>query len=420
MTTTSRIDLKKIVGRGYGEFWKCKKRYRVVKGGRGSKKSTTTALNFIKLLTQYEKANLLVIRKAFNTHRDSTFAQLKWAINKLQLNHIWQYTTSPLEIKNLYTKQKILFRGLDDPLAITSITVDTGVLNWVWFEEAYQIDSEDDFDKIDGSIRGHIPEGYYKQLTLTLNPWHEAHWIKRRFFDKKDDDIFAITTNYMCNEWLDEADINRFEKLKISNPKKYMVEGLGEWGVSEGLVFNNWETGTNIEEKIKGLYYNRIGMDWGWNDPTTAISIAVDEVNNILYIYDEYYQSEKINSEIIKDLQYLKDRNIKITADSSEEDRIEEFRRSGFKIQKADKGQGSILVGISKIRDFDKVVIDSKCINTIKEFGSYSNKYDEATGRYLDQPIDKNNHCIDAIRYSLEEYKRYKPRQSVFNKPRNW
>ena len=159
-------------------------------------------------------------------------------------------------------------------------------------------------------------------------------------------------------------------------------------------------------------------MDWGWNDPTTAISVAVDEQNNTLYIYDEYYQREKINGDIIKDLQYLKDRNITIIADSAERDRIEEFRRSGFKIHKAEKGQGSILNGINKMRDFDKIIIDEKCKETIKEFGSYANKYDEKTGKYLDCPIDANNHTIDAIRYALEEYRRYKPKQSVFNKPR--
>ena len=96
-------------------------------------------------------------------------------------------------------------------------------------------------------------EGYYKQLTLTFNPWNESHWLKRRFYDKQDDDIFAITTNYMCNEWLDEADRNRFEKLKINNYKKYLVEGLGEWGVSEGLVFENWEVEKNLSEKVRQL-----------------------------------------------------------------------------------------------------------------------------------------------------------------------
>ena len=117
-------------------------------------------------------------------------------------------------------------------------------------------------------------------------------------------------------------------------------------------------------------------------------------------------------------MQYLKDRNITIIADSAERDRIEEYRRSGFKIHKAEKGQGSILNGINKRRDFDKIIIDEKCKETIKEFGSYANKYDEKTGKYLDCPIDANNHTIDAIRYALEEYRRYKPKQSVFNKPR--
>ena len=104
------------------------------------------------------------------------------------------------------TGQKILFRGLDDPLKVTSITVEVGVLCWLWIEEAYEISSEADFDTLDESIRGEVPPGLFKQITLTFNPWNEHHWIKHRFFDAAPDpDILAMTTNYTCNEWLDSV-----------------------------------------------------------------------------------------------------------------------------------------------------------------------------------------------------------------------
>ena len=138
------------------------------------------------------------------------------------------------------TGQKIYFRGLDDPLKVTSITVEVGCLCWAWIEEAYEITKESDFDTLDESIRGETPETLWKQWTLTFNPWNEKHWLKSRFFDNPSEDTLAITTNYLCNEWLDKSDLALFEKMKERNPRRYQVAGLGDWGVTEGLVYENW------------------------------------------------------------------------------------------------------------------------------------------------------------------------------------
>ena len=77
-----RVNLPDVIGKGYTRFWKCKQRYRVVKGSRGSKKSATTSLWYIWNMLKYPQANTLVIRRFFNTHKDSTYAQLKWAMNR--------------------------------------------------------------------------------------------------------------------------------------------------------------------------------------------------------------------------------------------------------------------------------------------------------------------------------------------------
>lgn len=211
----NKIYLPDIVGQGYKTYWDFKGRFRVCKGSRASKKSKTTALNFIFRMMMYEKANLLVVRKTYQTLKDSCFAELIWAIDRLGVSKYWEYKTSPLEITYLPTNQKIYFRGLDDPLKITSITVRRGVLCWLWIEEAYEIDKEEDFEILQESIRGAMPDGLFKQITLTFNPWNEKHWIKKRFFDcGKDKDILAITTNYLINEWLDDADKKMFDDMK--------------------------------------------------------------------------------------------------------------------------------------------------------------------------------------------------------------
>ena len=108
---------------------------------------------------------------------------------------------------------------------MTSIAVDKGCLCWMWIEEAYEIMSESDFDMLDESIRGSTPEDLFKQITITLNPWNEHHWIKKRFFDSYDPDTLALTTNYLCNEWLDKSDLAVFERRHIPlslgrNPRK--------------------------------------------------------------------------------------------------------------------------------------------------------------------------------------------------------
>ena len=153
-----KISLKKIVGKKYNRFWHFKGRYRVIKGSRASKKSKTTALWYITNMMKYPGANTLVVRKTFRTLKDSCFTELKWAITRLQVQDHWKITESPLQLTYIPTGQTIYFRGLDDPLKVTSITVDVGSLCWMWIEEAYEIMKEPDFDILDESIRGQVDE----------------------------------------------------------------------------------------------------------------------------------------------------------------------------------------------------------------------------------------------------------------------
>ena len=189
MLTTSKLKMSEIVGNGYDDFWNCKTRYRILKGGKASKKSTTTALNFICRIMQMKDSNLLVVRQIMNTHRDSTFAQLQWAQGVLGVSSLWKNTVSPMEMTYLPTGQKIIFRGFDDVLKLASTTVSKGYLNFVWIEEGYEIAHEEDFDKLDLSVpRGNMPPHLFKQTTITFNPWSETHWLKKRFFDTENPD----------------------------------------------------------------------------------------------------------------------------------------------------------------------------------------------------------------------------------------
>ena len=293
---TEQINLPDIVGKGYASFWNSKKRYRVLKGGRGSKKSATAALWYIFNTMKHSKANTVVVRKTFNTHKDSTFAQLKWAAKRLGVFDKWRFTLSPLECTYIATGQKILFRGFDDPLKLTSITVDTGVLCWAWIEEAYELDDVADFDTFDESIRGEMPDGLWKQVTLTFNPWVNSHWTKDRYFDKVHPDTFTLTTTFKCNEWLDDQDRKKITDLEFSNPDRYKVVGLGEYGIPGGAYFDEFRTDIHvIEPFIIPLEWKRYtSKDYGL-DMLANYWIAVD-THNKAYVYKELYQSNLIVS----------------------------------------------------------------------------------------------------------------------------
>ena len=110
-----KIKLSEKIGKGYDQFWHFKGRYLAVKGSRGSKKSNTTAMKIIYMMMKYPLSNTIVLRQVFNTHRDSTWKQLKWATEHLGVEHLWNFTVSPLDATYIPTVQKIYFRGCDNP-----------------------------------------------------------------------------------------------------------------------------------------------------------------------------------------------------------------------------------------------------------------------------------------------------------------
>ncbi len=406
---TKNILLPEVVGKGYGTFWRYKGRYKVCKGSRASKKSKTTALWIITNMMKYPEANTLVVRKVFRTLKDSCFTDLKWAVHRLDVDDFWDIKESPLEMTYRPTGQKILFRGLDDPLKVTSITVEHGYLCWMWIEEAYEISNEDDFNMLDESIRGAIPEssGLFKQITLTFNPWNEHHWLKKRFFDHPDDETLAMTTNYLMNEWLDAADRKVFETMRTKNPRRYKVAGLGDWGIVDGLVFENWEEKAfSLEEvrAIKGVD-SAFGLDFGYtNDPSALWCGFIDEASKTIWVFDEMYKKGMSNEAIATEIQRMGYMKEKITADAAEPKSIDRLRTLGVDhIGKARKGKDSIMNGIDYIQDFH-IIIHPRCVNFLTEIGNYTWDTDSKTGKKLNRPIDDFNHLMDAMRYALEDH----------------
>lgn len=416
-------NLRDIIGKGYKDFWNFKGRYVVVKGSRGSKKSYTAAIWHIYNMMLDSNTNTLVVRKTASTLRDSVFSQLKIAIDKLEVSHLWKTTVSPLEMTYIPTGQKILFRGCDEASKITSITVPTGYLTYCWFEEAFELTNEEEFEKINFSIRGYRPAGTVNRMTFTFNPWADVHWINERFFKGRplnsdelettgrtihymDDNELVMSTNYKVNEFLSEQDISQFELMRIRNPKRYSVAGLGNWGIATGLVYENWRIENFDHQKLlednKKLQL-RIALDWGYtNDPTALLVLLADLDNLKLYIFEEHYQtgmSNRMIADMIKTRGY---RGNKIYCDSAEQKSIDELKSLGISYATPTvKGAGSVLYGIQYIQNFE-IIVHPRCKHMATELSLYcwSKDRDE---NLMNKPIDKHNHLGDCLRYALND-----------------
>jgi len=358
-------------------------------------------------LMRHPTANLLVVRRVYRTLKDSCFADLRWAARRLGVEDQWEFRVSVLEMQYKKTGQTIFFRGLDDPMKISSIAVPVGQLTWLWVEEAFEIGREADFDMLDEAIRGRSGGGVFKQITLTFNPWDERHWLKRRFFDGPPSaDVLAMSVDYRVNEFLDEGDLALFARMKERNPRRYQVAGLGEWGVQEGLIFENWrqerfDVGEVLEIRDVSPVF---GLDFGFtNDPTALFCGAFDRSGRRLYVFDELYETKLTNASLARVLTERGYSREVIRADSAEPKSIEELRRLGVrKVRAVRKGPDSVRFGILALQDIE-IVVHPKCVQFIREISAYVWAKDDGLGLVVNRPDGRcEDHLMDAMRYAME------------------
>jgi phage terminase large subunit len=217
-----------------------------------------------------------------------------------------------------------------------------------------------------------------------------------------------MTTNYLCNEWLDAADIKVFEDMKKRNPRRYAVAGLGGWGIVDGLVYENWkeEAFDHKSDKFRQEHPDLIscfGLDFGYtNDPSTLFCGLLDLKEKRLFVFDEMYEKGLSNKRIAETVQGMGYGKERITADSAEPKSIDELKSLGLKVKAATKGKDSIKNGIQWIQDLE-IIIHPRCVNFITEISNYTWDTDKF-GTKLNVPIDDFNHLMDAMRYALEKH----------------
>ena len=368
----------------------------LLKGGRGSTKSSFIAIVLITLLvdSNNKNVNALVLRKVGNTLKDSVYNQVLWAIDQLGLNAYFKATKNPLEIIYKHTGQKIYFRGADDPLKIKSIKPDKGYIGITWFEELDQFDGEEEIRNIlQSTNRG----GDKFWNFFSFNPPKSRDNWANQFAEQIRDDRLTVHSTYLDvpHEWLGEQFFIEADFLKQTNPRAYEHEYLGVATGTGGAVFDNIEQReiTDAEINTFGNFY--YGVDFGFAlDPFAYVACSYDRMRNVLYIFDEIYQTRLSNSAAADLIKQHQNAGNYITADSAEPKSISDLNERGLKVLGAKKGADSVRYGINWLQDVAKIVIDKKrAPNVYREFSCY--EYDtDKYGNFISAFPDKDNHCL--------------------------
>lgn len=380
-----------------------KKRYIAMKGSAGSGKSVDTAQTYILRLMKDKGRNLLVLRKSEVTNRDSTFAELIGAINRLGVVDYWVATTSPLKL-TCVNGNSIIFRGMNDDKQrekLKSITFAQGKLTDVWFEEATEF-THADFRIVDDRLRGKLPKGLFYQIKLTFNPVSARHWIKKTFFDKDSAQILAHESTYLDNRFIDDEYHRMMQQVKIDNPEHYKVYGLGEWGETEGLIFENY-TIRSVQQNFEHYDDIALGQDFGFNHANAILLLGYRDGD--IYVLKELYHTNRDSAQIIELAEGDLPKEKLMYCDSAEPDRIRMWRRAGYRAQPVSKEQGSVLAQIDWIKQ-RHIYIDESCVNLVREITQYKWKKDNASGEYLDEPVSYEDDAIAALRYGIEGWRK--------------
>lgn len=378
----------------------------ILPGGRGSMKSSTISLIIPELLKNNPNMHALILRKVGNTIKDSVYAQMKWAIDKLDLNEEFTCKVSPMEITYKPTGQKIYFRGADDPLKIKSIKPEFGYIGIVWFEELDQFAGPEEIRNIQQSaIRGGNEAYKFKSFNppRSKNNWANEYTAEA---EEKDDSALVVHSTYLDlgieQEWLGDIFLADAEHLKEVNPDAYENEYLGKANGNGGNIFEYIEERTITDEEIS--HFDRIyqGNDWGFfPDPYAFIRLYYNHNTEKIYLIDEIYENKWSNRKSADEILKRKYDDYAITCDSAEPKSINDYRDFGLPARGAIKGPGSIEYSMKWFQTRTIVIDPKRTPNAYKEFSNYEYERDK-DGNIISGYPDENNHLIDACRYATE------------------
>ena len=372
-------------------------RFYIITGGRGSSKSFGVG-TFITALSYESNHKILFTRQTMTSAHLSIVPEFQEKLDLFDINQHFNINRSVIE--NKISKSEIIFKGLktssgDQTANLKSLQ---GVTTWI-LDEAEELADESTFDKINLSLR---TKGTQNRVILILNPTTKEHWIYKRFFEDAGvpekfngvkGDVTYIHTTYLDNlKHLGESFISEVERIKITNPNKYNHVILGAWlEKAVGVVFNNWSFGAFNPDNLQVSY----GQDFGFSiDPTTLIGVAIDKKHKKIYVQEHLYKPKLTTSEIAHINKEVCEHSL-IIADSAEPRLINELASLGCNIVGAEKGAGSISLGIALLLDY-QIIVEHNSSNMAKELNNYI--YADKGSKLF---VDDFNHLIDPLRYNV-------------------
>lgn len=376
-------------------------------GGRGSTKSSSISCIIIELLKNNSNMHALVLRKVGNTIRDSVYAQLKWAIQKMDLEEEFEYKTSPLEILYKPTSQKIYFRGADDPLKIKSIKPEFGYIGIVWFEELDQFAGPEEIRSIEQSaIRGGDTAYKFKSFNppKSKNNWANEYVLET---ERENEDAVVHRSTYkdVPPEWLGQKFIDDAEHLKKVNPDAYENEYEGVPNGSGGNVFEYLEIREITDEEIEHMDRIYQGVDWGWYpDQYAFVRSYYDSRTEKIYLIDENYVNRTPNRNTADWILNHGYDDYTITCDSNENKSINDYRDMGLPARPAIKGPGSVEYGFKWLQCRTIVIDKGRTPNAYKEITKYEYDRDKDGNVISGYPEGQDDHIIAALRYAYEPF----------------
>lgn len=338
---------------------------------------------------------VLFLRKVGSSVYDSIFEDVKQCLEAWGLLGACKVNNSAYRIE-LPNGAQFIFKGLDNPEKIKSIK---GISDVV-MEEASEF-TLDDYTQL--TLRLRDKKHPFKQIYLMFNPVSKVNWVYNAFFVKKPKNTVIYQTTYKNNRFLDEVTKENIEELANRNEAYYKIYALGEFATLDKLVFPKYKKQLLNKEELK-QFPSYFGLDYGFiNDPSAFMHIKIDDENRRLYIVEEYVRKGLTNDKIaeaIKTLGYSKEI---IRADSAEKKSNQELRNLDIpRVIDVMKGPGSVMQGIQYILQYE-IIVDERCVKTIEELENYTWKKDRATNEYINEPVDSYNHCLDAMRYAIQD-----------------
>lgn len=374
-----------------------------LKGGRGSTKSSFASTEIILGMMKDKNANCVALRKVGMNLKDSVYEQLEWAIKMLGVEMYWQSKLSPLELIYIPTGQRIIFRGADKPRKIKSTKFRNGYCKYIWYEEVDEFGGMEELRTINQSLmRG----GESFCVFYSYNPpQSQRNWVNEEVLKQRADRL-VHHSNYLDvpRNWLGEQFYIEADHLKAVNEKAYNHEYMGEVTGTGGEVFTNIVLRPIVDDEIK--LFDRIarGLDWGYaTDPFHYTVNHYDKTRRRLYIFHEIHAVGMSNRKAAQLIKIENAWNKEIVCDSAEPKSIAEVSEYGLRVRGAKKGPDSVEYGIKWLQDLEAIIIDPvRCPNTAREFYGYELEKD-SNGEFKANFPDKNNHSIDAVRYSRED-----------------